>query len=418
MDQIEPIIRTLTGIAAGVCMGRSVLGMFAPQPKRWKRILVYLLLGIAIVLPSWVGDENPILFFPFFILGFLLLLPGNKLPKLVVGGIFYTLLIPINMLMDSQYWNNTMLMVTLLCKVLAWCGLALFLFRLVPKGGLRLSKRLWLLLGGLTLAPLMAMMSFSIWGNNFKADAEYQLYFTILQRFGYTILPFVMISALTLLIAAVVLSRHEALEQESRLSALREVYYTGLKQEQTGLRTLRHDLRNHVTALQGLLEQGKEAEVTRYLADLVGSPALEGGKRYATNETANVVLASKAAQMEALALVPDFAVSLPEALALSDIDLCALLGNALDNAIEGAAGAEDKIIALRCRLDKGVFMLQVQNAMVGEANIDLSTTKADAKQHGYGLAGMREIATRHGGSLEAAAKDGRFTLLICFPCGE
>lgn len=415
---MEPLMRILFGLVAAVCLGRSLVKLFAPQPKPWKRVLLYILLEIAITLPSWVGDENPILFFPFFMLGFLLLLTGEKLPKLVVGAVFFALLIPLNMLLDSRYWGDGMLCFILLGKTLAWCALALFLSRLAPEGGLRLSKRLWILLGGLTLGPLMAMMSFSIWGNNFQTDAEYQFYSAMLQRFSYTILPFVMISALALLIAAVLLSRHEVLEQESKLAALREVYYAGLKQEQRGLRTLRHDLRNHVTALQGLLEQGKQTALSHYLADLAGSPALEGGKRYAQNETANVVLCSKASQMGLLELLPDFAVSLPEVLALSELDLCALLGNALDNAIEGAAAAEDKTIALRCRLEKGMFMLQVQNAIGGAVHADLSSTKADAKQHGYGLAGMREIATRHGGSLEAVAKDGRFTLLICFPCGE
>lgn len=411
------IINTLC-LIAGVCMGQSLLKLFVPQPKHWKRILLYLMLYVVMILPSWVGDENPILCFPFFMLGLVLLLSGDTLPKLVMGGILYALLIPINMLLDSLYWDSIPLILTLIGKMVAWCTMALFLFRIAPKEGLKLSKRLWLLLGGLTLAPLMAVLSFSIWRNTFHTNAEYQFYFSVLQRLSSTILPFVIISALTLLIAAVVLSRHEALEQENRLATLREVYYAGLKQEQTGLRTLRHDLRNHITALQGLLEQDKQGELSRYLADLAGSPALEGGKRYAKNETANVVLSSKAIQMEALGLVPYFSVALPESFALSDIDLCSLLGNALDNAIEGSTGANNKTITLRARLDKGLFMMEVQNAIGGAVNPDLSTTKLDTAQHGYGLAGMREIATRHGGSLEATAKDGIFTLLICFPSGD
>lgn len=413
---MELLIRATTGIFAGVCMGQSLLKMLPPRPKRWRRISIYVLLEVAITLPSWVGDENPILFFPFFMLGFLLLLSGDKLPKLIVGGIFYALLIPINMLVDSQYWGDTMQLVTIACKALVWCVLSWFLLRMIPEDGLRLSKRLWLLLGGLTLAPLMAMMSFSIWGNTFQSDEEYQFYFATLRRFGLTILPFVMVSALTLLIAAVVLSRHEALEQQSRLAALREVYYTGLKQEQTGLSILRHDLRNHVTALQGLLQEGKHAEMESYLTELSDSRALDSGRRYAKNETANVVLSSKAAQMAETGLIADFQVDLPETLSIPAPELCALLGNALDNAIEGASEANNKTVTLRAQLDKGVFMLQVKNAVGSAVNPDLSTTKSDVSRHGFGLAGMREIATRHGGSLAAAVKDGDFELVVCFPC--
>lgn len=415
---MEPLIRAITGIIAGICMGKSLLKMFSVPSKRWKRVLLYLLLGVAISLPSWVGDENPILLFPVFMLGFWLLLPGEKLPKFIMGGIFYTLLIPVNMLVDSTYWGGTMQMVAVGCKALCWCASAWFLWRIVPEGGLRLSKKLWMLVGGLTLAPLVSMLSFSIWGNTFQTEEEYQFYSDILRRFGYTVLPFVLVSALTLLIAVVVLSRHEALEQESKLAALREIYYAGVKQEQMGLRTLRHDLRNHVTVLQGLLEQDKRGEAELYLQSLTDSPALSGGGRYSENDTANVVLSSKAAQMAELGLTPHFTVQLPETVSIPAPELCALLGNALDNAIAGTVGASNKTVTLKVRLEKGVFMLQVQNDVGGAIHPDFSTTKADTARHGFGLAGMREIARRHGGSLDAAVKNGRFELLVCFPCRE
>ena len=41
---------------------------------------------------------------------------------------------------------------------------------------------------------------------------------------------------------------------------------------------------------------------------------------------------------------------------------------------------------------KGLFMLQVENALAGDETPDLATTKADKTAHGFGLPGMREIA--------------------------
>lgn len=415
---MELLYRSLAALPALVCVGRSLQKLFPVQPMGWKHLAMYLLLYTTFTLPCWVGDENPILLFPFFLLGFFVLLAGDRLPKLVTGGIFYTLFISLNALSDSVFRDSTLFYASLVIKTLLWCALAWLLARIVPEGGLQLSKKLWLLLGGLTLAPLVSTLSFSVWGYRWVTAAEFALYDSVLRRFGFTILPFALFSALSLLIAAMVLSRHETLEQETKLAALREVYYAGLKQEQTGLRILRHDLRNHVAALQGLLEQDKPEKLSQYLADLAGSPALDGGKRYSKNETANVVLYSKAAQMELAGIVPDFEAALPETLSIPAPELCALLGNALDNAIEGIAGAEPKTVTLRARLEKGVFMLQVLNAAGSTPNRDLSTTKADAARHGFGLAGMREIALRHGGSLEAGVKDGRFELLVCFPCKE
>ena len=181
------------------------------------------------------------------------------------------------------------------------------------------------------------------------------------------------------------------------------------------MRTLRHDLRNHLTVVQGLLEQDETDGAARYLREIAASPALSGRRVLCENETANIVLASKAETMDQAGLKGEFAVSLPRKLPIADMDLCALLGNALDNAIEAAVQAEDKQISVRCRVEKGLFMLRVENAMDGEIRPDLSTTKVDKAAHGFGLAGMREIAERCGGSLETRAGAGRFELVACIP---
>ena len=152
-----------------------------------------------------------------------------------------------------------------------------------------------------------------------------------------------------------------------------------------------------------------------YLEELSGSPALSGTRRICENDTANAVLTAKAEAMRQAGLAPDFAVVLPEQLPLSDLDLAALLGNALDNAMEAAVQAEDKTVSVRCRVRKGLFMLQVENALGAEVAPDLATTKADKAAHGLGLPGMREIAERYRGTLEARAGAGEFELTVCLP---
>ena len=107
------------------------------------------------------------------------------------------------------------------------------------------------------------------------------------------------------------------------------------------------------------------------------------------------------------------AVSLPGVLPVTDTDLAALLGNALDNAIEGVQNAATKKIILRCRLDKGLLMLRVENPAGSAVRPDLSTTKRETASHGFGLPGMREIARRYHGTLDANVEDGQFSLIVC-----
>ncbi len=160
---------------------------------------------------------------------------------------------------------------------------------------------------------------------------------------------------------------------------------------------------------------GEDGKALQYIDQLADSPALRGGKRLCENDAANAVLSAKAEAMGRSGLTADFSVSLPKDLPLAEVDLCALLGNAADNAMEAAEEAADKTVTLRCRAEKGLFMLRVENAYAGELAPDLATTKADRTSHGFGLAGMREIAERLGGSLETRAGGGRFQLVVCLP---
>lgn len=409
-------------LLGGAAMGSTVERVLGPCRSWPRRGALYLLLGFTLGLPAWVGDHNPILLFLPFLTVFLLCGGGRPQARLVAGGVFYTLLVPIGMMADTvlkqainSVSHNGERVGSNLVKLVCWAVLVPVIWKLVRRP-VRLSSRLWKLLGGLTLAPLMATLSFSLWGTGMVGD---ELVDHFVEGIAYTILPFASLSALALLAALAVLSRHEELEEENRLAGLREVYYQGLRQEQAQVRALRHDMRNHLSALLGLLERGSWEEAERYLRQLGGSPALTGYRRFCGNETVDVVLASKAAALEEAGLTGEFQVSLPEQMDIPAPELCALLGNALDNAIEGAAGAEDRTVRLRARADKWLLMLRVENALGRPVKRGpdgaFVTTKGEREAHGFGLAGMEEIARRRGGSLEAKAEGGRFQLTVCLP---
>ena len=206
--------------------------------------------------------------------------------------------------------------------------------------------------------------------------------------------------------------------EKQQQQSLREIYYQGIRREQTQLRTLRHDLRNHLTVVRSLLEQGEQQRAEEYLNQLLGSPALTGGGRLCQHEAANAVLAAKLGQMQQQGISGAFQVQLPEHLPVADADLVALLGNGLDNAIEAAGNAADKTISLVCRADKGVLVLRLVNGLTGQEREDLATTKQDKQNHGLGLLQMRQIVQKYGGTLEAGPRGGRFELLACLELKE
>lgn len=417
---ILTILKYPTSLAGAWLWERTSRRYLAVKPGKIAYLVRILLFWGGMSGPMWIGDENLLFFLPIFIGFFMLCYQGTRPARATVGVAFYLLFASIGMILDTAIrirvagiwdWSET-----LIFSLKALCAALVYLLsrKLNPKEKPpELPGRLWGLSGLLSLAPLVMVLSFSLW-NGFGRDSMDAGQY----RIAYTVLPCVFLSALALLVAMAVLSHHEELEQAAKLAQMRELYYEGLRRKETQVRTLRHDLRNHLNAVQGLLTQGEVEKAQEYLAELTASPALYGTKRICENELANVVLTGKLEEMERCGLTVDALVTLPKVLPVADTDLCALLGNALDNAIDAAKEAESKTIVLRARADRGMLMLRIENGCVevpAEENGTFVTSKTDRARHGFGIRGMREIATRYGGTLETRYADHRFELVACLP---
>ena len=404
----------LTVAASGFFLYKLCAPFVRPRKGRFWKVLLFLLLAGSTGMVIWIGDPNLLYTLPVYFGLFLLCTRGDLAGRLAVCIIFFCLEMSVCALLDSyvQVLDRSQLydLMVRLLRTAIFGVLWLLLRRRFPTEQVRLSRRLWKLVLALAAMPLCALIAVVLLTFQKHESAAVD---ALAMNQGLVVLPFVLVTSIVLLFAVRVLADHERLEQSSRLAGLREVYYQGLRQQERQVRQLRHDLRNHLTVVQGLLEKGNTLGAAGYLDQMAGSPALRGGRRFCDNETANVVLAAKAEAMERAGIAADFAVSLPRELPVADTDLAALLGNALDNAIEGVEGAAEKRIALRCRVNKGLLMLRVENPVGAAINPDLATTKADKSAHGFGIPGMREIAERYHGTLDADGKDGLFILLVC-----
>ena len=405
----------LTVAASGFFLYQLCTPFVRLRKGRFWKALLFLTLAGSTGMVIWIGDPNLLYTLPVFFALFFLSTRGDRVGRLAVCIIFFCLEMSVCAFLDSYVERINDLfydMLVRLARPLVFGPLWLLLRRRLPREPVVLSRRLWKLVLGLAAMPLCALVAVVLL--TFRRYESAEVYAVAMNQ-GMVVLPFVFLTSLVLLFAILILADHERLEQAERLTGLREVYYQGLRQQETQVRRLRHDLRNHLTAVRGLLEQGDEQGAIGYLDQIAGSPALRGTRRLCENEAANAVLTAKADAMEREETVADFAVSLPRDLPVADMDLCALLGNALDNALEGTRDAGERRITVRCKADKGLFMLRVENTLGGAVQPDLATTKADKAAHGFGIPGMREIAERYGGTLDAGAREGAFELVVCLP---
>ena len=109
---------------------------------------------------------------------------------------------------------------------------------------------------------------------------------------------------------------------------------------------------------------------------------------------------------------------------LSVQEICALLGNALDNAIEAAAEMkhpEERLIHLQIDRNRMFLRIRVENRFEGERQISDGipvTTKKDHSMHGFGIRSMKTITEAREGSFYTQIRDGWFKLSILIPLPE
>ncbi|MBO6239251.1 MAG: sensor histidine kinase [Butyrivibrio sp.] len=182
-----------------------------------------------------------------------------------------------------------------------------------------------------------------------------------------------------------------------------------------------HDLKHQIIVLKSDIENSKTSE---HLDEM-----LEEIKRYENqyvtgNNILDTILSAKALNCQARGIELRCVVD-GEALSFIDaMDISALFGNALDNAIEGVEkvkNSNEKLIHLVVEKKKGFTSIFVENRYEGHIKFRHNlpvTNKQNTNIHGFGIKSMKNITEKYGGSIGAEAEDGWFKLQILIPYQE
>jgi len=180
---------------------------------------------------------------------------------------------------------------------------------------------------------------------------------------------------------------------------------------------MRHEWKNQIASLHLLLRQGKTDELARSLQQMDANLEQLVPHHYSEHFTINTILQSTAARAEKLGVRFTASAPVPHELSVDEADLCSLLLNMLDNALEAAAAVADsekREIDCAIRFRQGYLTVKCENSYAGPLKFDshggMLTTKADADIHGYGLIQMKTIAERYGSVLDVSHTDDRFII--------
>ena len=175
-----------------------------------------------------------------------------------------------------------------------------------------------------------------------------------------------------------------------------------IMESQNQVRALRHDMKNHILALQALVQRKEVEETNKYLDSMKNFMTNPEEYVKTANDTVDSLLNYKIQKANEVLNVVETKISIPEQLRLRSFDLNVLLGNLLDNAIDASMQTEDKKLKITIKLDKGIIFLNICNScqMIADEKKNFwETTKEDKANHGIGLKNVRRIVEKYHGDI-------------------
>ncbi len=180
------------------------------------------------------------------------------------------------------------------------------------------------------------------------------------------------------------------------------------------VRGWRHDYHNHIQTMLALL--GDDDKLRSYLLELNDDLTTVDTVLKTGNVMVDAILNSKLSILREKGISVNAKAIVPAKLSISEIDLCTIIGNLLDNAAENAGTTEDAWIRIYIGILKDNLYLSVSNSVAGEIRKTGKTyhsTKGDG--HGFGLMRIDRITQKYGGYVNRQNEDGVFVTEIMLP---
>ncbi len=210
---------------------------------------------------------------------------------------------------------------------------------------------------------------------------------------------------------------------DARLAAyqreLIETHYREVDNMYRQIRGWRHDYRNHIQTMKAYAAAEDWDAIRRYL-DLLDQDLTTVDTVIKTgNPMADAILNSKISLAKSKGITVAADAQIPVRLKSSEIDLCCIIGNLFDNAIEASAALPEDQRLIRVYMDMKNTQLYISftnftagKKMKKEGGL-FRTTKGEG--HGFGLVRIDAIVERLGGYLSRNSEDGAFTTEILLP---
>ena len=197
-------------------------------------------------------------------------------------------------------------------------------------------------------------------------------------------------------------------------------HYTEVQNIYSQMRGWRHDYHSHIQTMKALLEMDRKAEHSAYLSKLDADLTSVDTVLKTGNVMVDAILNSKISLAKSKDIQINAKAAVPAELSVSEVDLCVMIGNLLDNAMEACLkieSAPSRFIRIYIGRNREMLYISVSNSSGGEVRKSGKTyfSTKDSPSHGFGLARIDRIAAKYDGFVNRQSEEGVFATEITLP---
>ncbi len=185
-----------------------------------------------------------------------------------------------------------------------------------------------------------------------------------------------------------------------------------ITQSQENLKIIRHDIKLHISTLQGLIEKGNNDLALAYIQNAYELANFTNEYAMTDNAEIDSILNYKIYEAQKLGIETVFNLNIPEKLNFTPIDIVIIIGNLLDNAIEATYKMkENRKIEISIEFSRNILYISIINSFDGTLfykDKKLKTTHVDKDNHGLGLQSVQKSIEKYSGSMSLNHTDKHF----------
>jgi sensor histidine kinase YesM len=255
----------------------------------------------------------------------------------------------------------------------------------------------------------------------YSAGAVYSFVFlTISRDFPGSLLQYILLIIFVLwsfvILCVTIINTHEKVKQKNDAELARSIIafsrdrYHKMNEMYDKLRILRHDYKYHLNAVRKMIRSGDTDKADNYLKDVESQMSETEIQKYCENAVINALVASYAERSLSLDIRFNVNVVFAEELSIPNYDMCIVLGNLLENALEACTKLkQNRFIELETKNRAEQLLVMVKNSFDGLIHGKDGLMTNPKANRGLGLRSVQEVIEHHGGDLLTEWNSDTFT---------